>query len=315
MRMRPLIVLTGPTAVGKTELSIKFAQEIGGEIISADSMQVYKYMDIGSAKITKEEMNNVPHHLIDVLDPGDEFHVVRFQEMVKEALKGIYERGHIPILAGGTGFYIQAILKDVDFTENGEDTKIRTELEQLVKEKGARYVHEELRKVDPKSAQDIHPNNSKRVILALEYYYQTGEPISAHNEVQKERVSPYNYVYFVLTDDRKVLYERIDSRVDKMLDNGLVEEVSRLKDMGYSRNLVSMQGLGYKEILSYLDGEISLEEAVYILKRDTRHFAKRQITWFKRESDVLWIDKREFEHDNDMILKYMQEICRRKGII
>lgn len=313
--MRPLIVLTGPTAVGKTELSIALAKAVNGEIISADSMQVYKYMDIGSAKITSEEMQGVPHHLIDVLEPHEEFHVVRFQELVKEALEGIYQRGHVPILAGGTGFYIQAILKDIDFTENGEDSAYREQLEALAKENGPEYLHGELEKVDPKSALEIHPNNCKRVIRALEYYYQTGQPISEHNETQKEKESPYNYVYFVLNDDRAVVYDRIDRRVDIMMENGLTNEVQRLKDMGYNRGMVSMQGLGYKEILAYLEGEISLEEAVYILKRDTRHFAKRQITWFKREKDVIWVDKRDFGRDNDKILKYMQEVCENKGII
>lgn len=313
--MQPLIVLTGPTAVGKTELSISLAKAVNGEIISADSMQVYKHMDIGSAKITKEEMQGVPHHLIDLLEPEEEFHVVRFQELVKEAMDGIYERGHIPILTGGTGFYIQAILKDVDFTENGEDSGYREELEALAAEKGAGYLHAQLRAVDEKSAEAIHPNNVKRVIRALEYYRETGEPISAHNETQKERESPYNYAYFVLTDDRKVLYERIDRRVDVMLEAGLVEEVKGLQEMGCRSDMVSMQGLGYKEILAYLNGETSLGEAVYILKRDTRHFAKRQLTWFKREKDVIWVDKREFAHDNDKILEYMQEICRNKGMI
>jgi len=270
--------LTGPTAVGKTELSISLAKAVDGEIISADSMQVYKYMDIGSAKITTEEMQGVPHHLIDVLEPHEEFHVVRFQELVKEALTGIYERGHVPILAGGTGFYIQAILKDIDFTDNGEDTAYRERLEALAAEKGAQYLHDELKKVDPKSAEEIHANNCKRVIRALEYYYQTGQPISTHNETQKVKESPYNYVYFVLNDDRAVVYDRIDRRVDLMIEAGLVEEVQRLKDMGYTRGMVSMQGLGYKEILTYLDGEISLEEAVYILKREKNKVVMLKIT-------------------------------------
>ena len=227
--MRPLIVLTGPTAVGKTALSIALAKAVKGEIVSADSMQVYRHMDIGSAKITAEEMQNVPHHLIDVLEPWEEFHVVRFQELAREALEGIYERGQIPILTGGTGFYIQAILKDVDFTENGEDLTYRSELEQLAKKEGSGYLHALLLQADPKSAEAIHPNNTKRIIRALEYYRQTGEPISAHNEEQRKKASPYNYAYFVLTDDRKHLYDRIDLRVDRMLADGLVEEVRHLK--------------------------------------------------------------------------------------
>ena len=313
--MRPLIVLTGPTAVGKTALSIALAKAVKGEIVSADSMQVYRHMDIGSAKITAEEMQNVPHHLIDVLEPWEEFHVVRFQELAREALEGIYERGQIPILTGGTGFYIQAILKDVDFTENGEDLTYRSELEQLAKKEGSGYLHALLLQADPKSAEAIHPNNTKRIIRALEYYRQTGEPISAHNEEQRKKASPYNYAYFVLTDDRKHLYDRIDLRVDRMLADGLVEEVRHLKELGCTRDMVSMQGLGYKEILAYLDGELSYEEAVYILKRDTRHFAKRQLTWFKREQDVIWIDRQSFGYQDDKISEYMQEICRNKGIL
>ena len=313
--MRPLIVLTGPTAVGKTALSIALAKAVKGEIVSADSMQVYRHMDIGSAKITAEEMQNVPHHLIDILEPWEEFHVVRFQELVREALEGIYERGQIPILTGGTGFYIQAILKDVDFTENGEDLTYRRELEQLAKKEGSGYLHALLEQADPKSAEAIHPNNTKRIIRALEYYRQTGEPISAHNEEQRKKASPYNYAYFVLTDDRKHLYDRIDLRVDRMLADGLVEEVRHLKELGCTRDMVSMQGLGYKEILAYLDGELSYEEAVYILKRDTRHFAKRQLTWFKREQDVIWIDRQSFGYQDDKISEYMQEICRNKGIL
>ena len=313
--MRPLIVLTGPTAVGKTALSIALAKAVKGEIVSADSMQVYRHMDIGSAKITAEEMQNVPHHLIDVLEPWEEFHVVRFQELAREALEGIYERGQIPILTGGTGFYIQAILKDVDFTENGEDLTYRSELEQLAKKEGSGYLHALLLEADPKSAEAIHPNNTKRIIRALEYYRQTGEPISAHNEEQRKKASPYNYAYFVLTDDRKHLYDRIDLRVDRMLADGLVEEVRHLKELGCTRDMISMQGLGYKEILAYLDGELSYEEAVYILKRDTRHFAKRQLTWFKREQDVIWIDRQSFGYQDDKISEYMQEICRNKGIL
>ena len=313
--MRPLIVLTGPTAVGKTALSIALAKAVKGEIVSADSMQVYRHMDIGSAKITAEEMQNVPHHLIDVLEPWEEFHVVRFQELAREALEGIYERGQIPILTGGTGFYIQAILKDVDFTENGEDLTYRSELEQLAKKEGSGYLHALLLQADPKSAEAIHPNNTKRIIRALEYYRQTGEPISAHNEEQRKKASPYNYAYFVLTDDRKHLYDRIDLRVDRMLADGLVEEVRHLTELGCTRDMISMQGLGYKEILAYLDGELSYEEAVYILKRDTRHFAKRQLTWFKREQDVIWIDRQSFGYQDDKISEYMQEICRNKGIL
>lgn len=311
----PLIVLTGPTAVGKTKLSIALAQAVGGEIISADSMQVYQRMDIGSAKITKQEMQGVRHHLIDVLEPWEEFNVVVFQKLCKECLKDIYERGRIPILTGGTGFYIQAVLRDIDFTENKDNSEYRFQLEELAKEKGAQYLHEMLRQVDAVSAQAIHANNVKRMIRALEYYQLTGERISEHNGKEKQKVSAYNSCYFVLNDNRERLYHQIDLRVDQMLERGLVEEVQGLKALGMQKNMVSMQGLGYKEILSYLQGEISYEEAVYLIKRDTRHFAKRQLTWFRREADVIWIDKEQYEYEEERILAFMLSILKEKHIL
>ncbi len=310
---KPIIILTGPTAVGKTALSIALAKAIDGEIISADSMQVYKQMDIGSAKITKDEMEGVPHHLVDVLDPQEGFDVCRFQSMAKEALAGIYERGRVPIVVGGTGFYIQALLYDIDFTETEEDTAYRRELSELARTKGNHALHEMLKQVDPESAEAIHENNVKRVIRALEFYQETGEKISAHNEQQRLHESPYQFCYFVLTDDRKTLYERIDERVDLMLEQGLVAEVQALKEQGCRADMVSMKGLGYKEILAYLDGQISLEEAVYIIKRDTRHFAKRQLTWFRRERDVIWLDRQAYQ-DEASILEAMLCILREQNI-
>ncbi len=312
---KPLIILTGPTAVGKTKLSIALAKAVNGEIISADSMQVYKHMDIGSAKIKKEEMCGVTHHLIDVLEPDEEFHVVRFQEMAKQAMEEIYAKGKVPILAGGTGFYIQAVVKDIDFSKETEKSPIREELEKLAEEKGCEYLHEKLQQIDPKSAEKIHANNVKRVIRALEYFELTGKPISAHNEEESLKQSPYNVAYFVLNDIREKLYERIDARVDAMLQEGLVDEVSLLAEKGYTKDMVSMQGLGYKEILSYLDGSCTLDEAVYILKRDTRHFAKRQLTWFKREKDVIWVNKQEFAYQEDKILDYILENCKKRGVL
>lgn len=307
MMKKPLIILTGPTAVGKTKLSIRLAKAIGGEIISADSMQVYRGMDIGSAKVTKEEMEGVPHYLIDVLNPDEEFHVVRFQQMAKQAMEEIYAKGKVPIVAGGTGFYIQALLYDIDFTENEADSNYRQELEQLAKEKGAEYLHGMLRQADEKSAEIIHANNVKRVIRALEFYQQTGTKISEHNEKERLKESPYDFCYFVLNDERSNLYDRINRRVDKMLEDGLVEEVKSLKEQGFTKDMVSMQGLGYKEILDYLNGNTSLHEAVYILKRDTRHFAKRQITWFKKERDVIWVNKEEFNYEENRILEFLIE--------
>lgn len=310
----PLVILTGPTAAGKTKLSVALAKAIDGEIISADSMQVYRHMDIGSAKIRPEEMEGIPHHLIDILEPEEEFNVVRFQTLAKEAAAQIYERNRIPIVAGGTGFYIQALLYDIDFTENEEHPKIRSELEELAKEKGAEFLHQMLREADPKGAKQIHANNVKRVIRALEYYRLTGERMSEHNEAQQKKESPYNGAYFVLNDEREHLYQRIDARVDTMLEEGLLEEVKALKAMGLSRGMVSMQGLGYKELLSYLEGELSFSEAVRILKRDTRHFAKRQLTWFRRERDVIWLNQPDFQYDQESLLERILEVLKQKGI-
>lgn len=305
---QPLIILTGPTAVGKTKLSLRLARAAGGEIISADSMQVYRYMDIGTAKIRPEEMEGISHHLIDVLDPSEEFHVVKFQELAKKAMEQIRAAGHIPIVAGGTGFYIQALLYDIDFTEHPGQERLRRQLEAFAREQGREALHQRLAQVDPAAADQIHPNNVKRVVRALEFFHQTGEPISRHNQQERQKESPYQFVYFVLTDARSRLYQRIDSRVDQMLRDGLVEEVRSLKERGYTKDMVSMQGLGYKEILTYLEGGCSLEDAVYQIKRDTRHFAKRQITWFKRERDVTWIDLCDFDHDEDKVLQKMLDL-------
>ncbi|WP_369293232.1 tRNA (adenosine(37)-N6)-dimethylallyltransferase MiaA [Clostridium boliviensis] len=313
--MKPLIIITGPTAAGKTDLSVRLARTIGGEIISADSMQVYRHMDIGSAKITQEEKKGVPHYLIDVLNPDEEFNVAVFQKMAKDAVNTIYSHGNIPIVTGGTGFYIQALLYDIDFTETGEDSSIREELELLRREKGGEYLHEILCGIDPVSAREIHPNNQKRVIRAIEYFRQTGEMISEHNRREREKSSPYDFLYYTINMDRSVLYQRIDQRADLMMEQGLVHEVKRLKEMGCTRNMVSMQGLGYKEILDYLQGDCTLEEAVYILKRDTRHFAKRQITWFKREREVRDLYLPDFDYDLDRVLdKIVQDTKEITGL-
>ena len=310
-----MVILTGPTAVGKTELSIRLAKILDAEIISADSMQVYKKMDIGTAKIRPEEMEGVKHYLVDELDPREEFHVARFQQMAKDAMDKIYDKGRIPILVGGTGFYIQSVTRDIDFTSSDQDEHYRSELEELAEQKGPSFLHDMLAKVDPKSAKDIHENNVKRVIRALEFYKQNGTRISEHNEEQKEHTSPYALAYFVLNAPRPLLYERIDTRVDEMLKNGLVEEVKKLREMGCHRGMVSMQGLGYKEILDWMDGKYSYEEAVRVLKRDTRHFAKRQLTWFRREGEVTWVDKNNFDYDDSRILSYMLSVCMEKGIL
>lgn len=306
--MNPLIILTGPTAVGKTELSIALAKAVHGEIISADSMQVYKYMDIGTAKIRPEEMKGVPHYLVDILEPDAAFNVAMFKEMAKKAVEEIYSRGHIPIIVGGTGFYIQALLYDIDFSKEEGNGEVRKHLEELAELKGPECLHEELQKVDPESAEQIHANNVKRVIRALEYYQLHGEKISVHNETEGQKESPYQFLYFVLNHDRSVLYERIEKRIDIMLEQGLVEEVDNLLKRGYDKSLVSMQGLGYKEIIPYIEGECTLEEAIYILKRDTRHFAKRQLTWFRREKDVQWLDKSQLESEDKILNEILNTI-------
>ena len=310
-----LIIISGPTAAGKTALSIRLAKEIDGSIISADSMQVYKRMDIGSAKISKDEMQGIKHYLIDILEPTEDFNIALFKEYAKDAIYKINKDNKIPIVVGGTGFYIQALLYDISFDENAsENTQIRDELNNLAIKYGNEYIHNILKEVDVEAANSIHPNNIKRVIRAIEYYRLTGERISEHNEIQHSKESPYNYKYFVINQDREVLYKNIDKRVDIMVENGLVEEVSRLKKEGLSRDYVSMNGLGYKEILDYLDNKCTLDEAIEIIKRDTRHFAKRQLTWFRREKDVTWINKEDFVND-EQILDYIKEQIKIEGII
>ncbi len=286
---KPLIVIAGPTACGKTDLSINLAEKIGGEIISGDSMQVYKLMDIGTAKPTAEETRGIPHFLIDELYPDEEYNVMIFQKKAKEYMKGIYDRGHIPIIVGGTGFYINALVYDNDFTEE-ESSSIRDELYRIAETEGKEKLHDILADIDVEYAKSIHPNNVKRVARAIEYYRLTGEKMSEHNKSAKEKESPYNTAFFVLNMDRQKLYERIDMRVDIMMENGLENEVRKLIDMGYSPELVSMQGLGYKEFIPYFNGEISLEKAVDDIKKYTRHFAKRQLTWFRRQTEGIWID-------------------------
>ena len=286
---KPLIVIAGPTACGKTDLSINLAEKIGGEIISGDSMQVYKLMDIGTAKPTAEETRGIPHFLIDELYPDEEYNVMIFQKKAKEYMKEIYDRGHIPIIVGGTGVYINALVYDNDFTEE-ESSSIRDELYRIAETEGKEKLHDMLADIDVEYAKSIHPNNVKRVARAIEYYRLTGEKMSEHNKSAKEKESPYNTAFFVLNMDRQKLYERIDMRVDIMMENGLENEVRKLIDMGYSPELVSMQGLGYKEFIPYFNGEISLEKAVDDIKKYTRHFAKRQLTWFRRQTEGIWID-------------------------
>ena len=310
MDKKTLIVLAGPTAVGKTALSINLAKALDAEIISADSVQVYKKLDIGSAKITKEEMDGVTHHLIDVLEPDEDFNVAAFKDMVKAAIDKVHANGHIPILAGGTGFYIQAVLKDVDFSSGESNPQIRESLEKEASQIGNEAMHEKLKAIDPESAEAITAGNLKRVIRALEYYQVTGKKISEHNAAEKDKESPYAYKYFVLNDDRDKLYERIDKRVDIMVKDGLVDEVKSLKDSGLSRDAISMQSLGYRQIMDYLYGDCDLDEAIFQIKLQTRHFAKRQLTWFRREKDTIWVNKPDFDYDDKRMLDFIIEKCK-----
>lgn len=306
MTKNKLIILAGPTASGKTSVSIDLAKRLGGEIISADSMQVYKYMDVGTAKISVEEMQGVKHHLIDVLDPEEDFNIVKFQNMVKCSIEKIVKNGHIPILVGGTGFYIQSIIYDIDFNNEDDNSSIRKELEEEYDTFGADFMYEKLKKIDMVSADSIHKNNKKRIIRAIEFFLINNEPISSHNEVQRKKNSPYDYRFFVLNPPRDILYERINQRVDIMVGKGLVDEVKSLKERGLSKTNISMQGIGYKEILEYLEGDTTLEAAIENIKQNTRHMAKRQVTWFKREKDVIYVDPFSFE-SNEKIVDYMIE--------
>lgn len=309
----PLVVLTGPTAVGKTSLSIRLAHEISAEIISADSMQVYKRMDIGTAKIKKEEMDGITHHMIDILEPQEDFNVTMFVSMASELVKNITDRGNIPLITGGTGFYIQALLKNVMFTEEKEDSSIRRELMEYAAANGPEALHDMLGMTDPEYAAQVHPNNIKRVIRAIEYYRRTGDKFSEHNKREALRESPYNYAYFVLNDRRSHIYDRINKRVDIMMQDGLVNEVASLLEEGCTTDMVSMQGLGYKEIIEYIQGRCTLDEAVDNLKQSTRHFAKRQLTWFKREKDTIWYDKSLLTDDG--IIDAMKAELKNKNII
>ena len=292
----PLVVRAGPTASGKSARAVELCRLIGGAVISGDSMQCYRYMDIGTAKVTADEQKGIPHALIDCLDPEEPWNVVRFQQMARDAYDRFRGQGMMPVLAGGTGFYIRAFLYGTDFADTAEDTVYRQELEEFAKTNGAAALHRMLAEKDPVSAENIHENNIKRVIRALEYYTQTGQPISSHNEEQKKKEPEYEAVMFLMDPDRKLLYEAIDRRVDIMLENGLVDEVEKLRERGLDRSFQSMQGIGYKEVFDYLDGDCSLEEAAARIKSASRHYAKRQQTWFHAEKDWIRIDPYSFSN-------------------
>lgn len=309
----PVVVIAGPTGVGKTATSIEVAKRTNGEIISADSMQIYRGMDIGTAKVTQDEMQGVPHHMINIVDPSENFSVYRFVSECKKAVADISSRGKLPIIAGGTGLYIDSFLNDIDFTKVHSDEEYRTYLASLASQKGNEYVHDMLRQVDSESAEKIHPNNLKRVIRALEYHKVTQSTISSHNEETKKKPSPYNCAYICLTRNRDELYERIDKRVDVMLSMGLVDEVKSLISSGVSTECTSMQALGYKEIADCLSGKLTLDEAVDIIKRDSRRYAKRQLTWFRRKTDAVWINLSDTDDAANICTEHIQNTLKNRG--
>ncbi|WP_201003348.1 tRNA (adenosine(37)-N6)-dimethylallyltransferase MiaA [Paenibacillus glycanilyticus] len=296
-RKQPLLVLVGPTAVGKTQLSLDLAKAWNAEIISGDSMQVYKEMDIGTAKLPLAERQGIVHHLIDICEPDVAYSVADFQVHCREAIADISARGKLPFIVGGTGLYVESVCYGFEFNENGSDPAFRDEQQRYAEEHGAEALHARLAEVDPKSAERLHPNDQRRIIRALEIFHMSGEMMSAQLERQKKE-SPYELCILGLAMDRKVLYSRIEQRVDQMLEDGLVEEVRGLLERGVTEDSLAMQGLGYKEIVMYLRGECTLEAAVELLKRDTRRFAKRQLSWFRHMKDIEWIDMGENFHNN-----------------
>ncbi|KAI3350829.1 tRNA (adenosine(37)-N6)-dimethylallyltransferase MiaA [Clostridium botulinum] len=302
-----ILVLGGPTAVGKTELSIKLAEKLNGEIISADSMQIYKNMDIGSAKVTKEEMRDINHHMIDIVSPEEEFSVADFKNIGEKAIKEIIAKEKLPMIVGGTGLYINSLTCNVTFTESEKDDEYRTYLESLAEANGNNYVHEMLKEIDEISYRDIHPNNRKRVIRALEVFKISGKPFSSYNVGDDFYKTDYDVFYYVLTMDREKLYNRINERVDIMIENGLIDECIELKKLGYTSSMQSMQGIGYKEILYYLDKKISLDEAVNLIKQGSRNYAKRQLTWFRRDPRYTFLDK-DVLSDEEILSKIIDDI-------
>lgn len=314
--MKDLFILAGPTAVGKTDISIKLAKRLNGEILSADSMQIYKYMDIGSAKITKEEMQGIPHYLIDIVEPHESFNVSEYKKKAEANIDVILSEGKLPMLVGGTGLYINSLIYNYDFTEAGNDEEYRVHLQYLAEKEGKEYVHALLRDVDLESYNRLYPNDLKRVIRALEVYKLTGKTMSQFNEENDIYDIPYNVFYFVLNMDRDKLYDRINRRVDIMIEKGLIDEVKKLKSMGYTADMQSMKGIGYKEILYYLDGNISLDEAIYLIKKGSRNYAKRQLTWFRKDKRVTWIDKDKFNSEDEIVQNIIEnlKLLKRKDV-
>lgn len=308
-----VIVVAGPTASGKSALAVSLCKRLRGSVISCDSMQVYRGLDIGSAKITPEETEGVRHYMIDVAEPEEAFDAVRFKALAKEAMDEIRSRGEIPVLCGGTGFYIDAVLYDTDFSEEGEDGALRQELSEFAASHGNHALHERLKSIDPVSYETIHENNIKRVIRAIEYYEHTGQPISAHNAEERQKESPYDSVFFVLTDEREKLYRRIDERVDEMLSAGLFEEVKGLYDRGLRQNDNSMQGISYRQLMDCIEGKCAYDEAVAKIKQDSRHYAKRQLTWFRRERGAVFLNRTDCGGTNEGVLAAALEVLADSG--
>ena len=310
---KPLLILAGPTAVGKSDFSVKVAKALGGECISADSIQVYKGLNIGSGKITEEEMEGIPHHLLDILNPEEDYDASAFQRMAREKVEEIYRRERLPILVGGTGFYIQAMLRDIDFQEEDEAEKerLRSKLEKERKERGSTALHEELKLVDPVSAEEIHPHNRQRIMRALEYFYLHKSPISKHNQEEKEKEALYDSLFLVLNRNREDLYEGINARVEKMFQDGLVSEVEAFYKKGYTEHSPGFKGIGYREIFPYLRGECSLSECKALIQQNSRHYAKRQLTWFKREKNTIFVDAEDF-HSREEEAEWIIEKCMSK---
>ena len=306
---KPLVVIAGATATGKSALAVNIAKIIGGEIISADSMQVYKYMDVGTAKVTEEEMGGIKHHLLDCLEPNESCDAVTFKTLALEAMGEIYQNNHIPIICGGTGFYIQAVTRDIDFTEE-DDSNIREEITRFYENFGEDALFERLKEIDPESTLIIPKQNIKRVIRAIEFYELHHKKISDHNKEQQKRETPYNLAYFVLNRDRSLLYEKIDKRVDIMIENGLVDEVKDLiSKYPYDSQSGLYNAIGYKEIIDYLNGEYDFERAVYLIKQNSRHYAKRQVTFFKREryADFIDIDSISPKEAEEYVLNVLKD--------
>ncbi len=307
-----VVLIAGPTGVGKTAASVILAKKLNTEIISCDSMQIYKGMDIGTAKVTLEEAGGVIHHMTDIINPDENFSVCDYVEMASKCIDTLSKQGKIPLVVGGTGLYADSLLKGIDFSKDApKDEEYRQKLFELSEKEGVDFVHSLLAKVDKVSAKAIHPNNVKRVIRALEYYHATGERISDHNERTREKEPPYNSVRIYFTRERQTLYERIDRRVDKMISDGLLEEVENLIKKGISEDNTSMQAIGYKEIVEYIKGNTSLEEAINLIKQLSRNYAKRQLTWFKRDLDGIWLNLQEFS-SNEEISEACLDIIKRR---